>query len=291
MISRPLIHAACVVAYALGAVPAGAQDVPSELVRGITVRLTTGSVVETGTVPIRRDKGGDSVTSPQETSRQAAAGSKTMTANRGHRKWQVSADLGLGHSSASATLENAFRAARFDDTLYSIIGSAPSPNSTSPIYRTVEIDRTLGRRWSVAALYSLARYGGATGYSSPADQFLDLVHESTTVGALVSLASRAGQVGIGPAWRSVTVRNLDDFTGAGESRNRHQPAFIARGKGTFPSNTRFFLDLRAEYSFAGSMIVGPLTPPALSGKTPLTLPATAVSFNVWFIAVGPGVRF
>ncbi len=127
------------------------------------------------------------------------------------RRWSVIVDL-LGAASAGPArdLEDSMRSAHFDDTLAGFSGPISSPTSGRDCQVVLflgcggdlpafEVDRRLKRGpWSIAVLFTRTPVGEVRGYHAPF-QFLNLEHRVDSLGALLSLGNRGGQIGIGPA--------------------------------------------------------------------------------------------
>jgi len=236
----------------------------------------------------------------------AAAASRSQTApaqTPEPGRWSISVDL-LGFFSAggAAELEDAMRSAHFGDTIPRFIfGPTPTPFSGTScqgfLLRScgaglpaLEVARELKNPWSIAGAFSRTVIATTSGYHDAGAQFLDVDHRVDSVGALLSIGNRAGQIGIGPALHVVHISESVPVTETEAWTNHTKLGFLARARATVPARSRIFLDLRAEYHFTGQVTIGPYMP-AGSGGSPATFPSTPVAFNYWFGAAGAGVRF
>ena len=205
------------------------------------------------------------------------------------------------------------RAAHLDDTDTGWFGPFPHPSSRWSCQAVlvvsacgekrlppIEIDRRLGRRWSVAVAASRAPQGTTDGYRTAVDgpQALTVEHQVASLGALASIGGRTAQIGLGPALHRARTRTAG-LGGGVESpwTERSKLGLVARGRLMVPARWRLFLDLRAEYHLVGRIPVGPYrSSPALSlgpanDGNAVTLPSTPARFDYWMIGMGPGVRF
>ena len=195
------------------------------------------------------------------------------------------------------------RSAHFGDTIpgFLIFGPSPRPFSVTScqgfLLRSCgaglpafEVARQLKNPWSIAGAFSRTVIATTHGYHDAGGQFLDLGHRVDSVGALLSIGNRAGQIGIGPALHIVHTGEDVDLPQTEVWINHTKLGFMARARATVPARSRIFLDLRAEYHFTGQVTIGPYMPAGYGGS-PATFPSTPVTFNYWFGAAGAGVRF
>ena len=144
---------------------------------------------------------------------------------------------------------------------------------------------TFGLRasWSVHSL------GTTHGYRDP---FMYMfVRGQVKAASLVGFVSPNGtlRLGAGPAVYLVRFIRYDSPSRGDNNSGGTNVGLVFDVGLTVPRNTRFFLDLGAQYRFVGTGRIGPFEETSSDGSTTITLGGQA-SFNHGMISVGIGMR-
>jgi hypothetical protein len=118
------------------------------------------------------------------------------------------------------------------------------------------------------------------------DGSLRLSHAVQTVAAIATLEALEDghlQLGLGPALHTISTNGSNT-----QSQGATRLGLVFDAGLQFPSNSRFFVDLRAQYRWVGSVDIGPYT--ASGFNDPAVLPEASFSFNHTWLGVGFGVR-
>lgn len=204
--------------------------------------------------------------------------------------WSVSV-LGAGAVGGGARgLEKAMRATGFDKNsgCFLFCGSGDNtghPHSSVGSGWLIDVHRGFRSRKKMGFLVS--KTGGETfGYDG--SQFLFIRHTVMTYATVFSLqAFPALRIGLGPALHRVGSQKSSGL----DTKIRHQSrlGLVADLAVVFPADTRFFLDVRAQYRLVGSADVGPFEEEGFDQVS--SFPASRVGFNHGFFGAGFGVRF
>jgi hypothetical protein len=201
------------------------------------------------------------------------------------RRWSVILDWGGTKGGPGGDIEDAMRTVGLDQAF----GTTTYPRSQSGDESRflVEAQCRIREPWSVGVLLGRSMSGSTTG-SGPGLALLNVNYGVTSYAAMLSAGPPSIQIGLGPALHR--ARSRPGIVGDGQPWSDHwKVGFIAQAQAMAPARSRIFLGLTAQYSFVGSVVVGPYTAPGLG--PPVTFPPTSVQYNHWFIGFGPGVRF
>jgi hypothetical protein len=211
------------------------------------------------------------------------------------RRWTVAIDLGQTSSGPADGLEDAMRNARLGDTCQCLNVLVPNPSSSIGLGASGFPAQLIGRyavtrAWSVAMVFGDAPLGTTRGHRAPL-QFLTVDYGVTTVAAVVSAIIGPVEIGAGPAvYRVRAAGGGDEVLPPPTSITRL--GGLAHVRAGFPRRTRVFVDLTFSYRMVGRVAIGPFaTSTGLFSAPPVILPSTSVSYNHWFAAIGPGLRF
>ena len=141
-------------------------------------------------------------------------------------------------------------------------------------------------RWGIELQYGYSSTGETVGNAGGFGALLILDHGVRTLAALGTLEEGPLQLGLGPAL--YVVRVVDEPQGIGGATDVSKLGVVVEAGFQHPRNSRFFVDLRAQYRWVGSVTIGPYTASLFDESA--VLPVCAVSFiHAWF-GIGVGFR-
>lgn len=206
------------------------------------------------------------------------------------RTWTVSA-IGAGAvGGARRGLEDAMKASGFGKSsgcflFCSRAETIAHPHSSGGGGWLLDVHRDVRPYGKVGFL--LSRTGGeALGYNGRT--YLFIRHSVTTYAPVFSLqVSPALRLGLGPALHRIATQQTS--AAGGPARHQTRVGIVADLALAFPTYTRFYLELRAQYRRVGSVEIGPFEE---QGSSPDSFfPASRVGFDHGFIGAGVGARF
>jgi hypothetical protein len=228
-----------------------------------------------------------------------AAQEPSFLGPRPDRKWEGSAVVGTTSSGPASDLEDAMRAAHFDENRGSCVFGLCFPGVNHPFSRTgfgeIGFPWTVsGRRW-LSSWYGVGLSGGFSeigttfGQRRDSGEFLFLQYSVATVAPLLIIRPAHWlHTGIGPAFLISTFTTASTSS-PDQAQTRRSAGLLWEAGIALPPRSRVFGEVLVQYRHVGRVDVGPFD--ATNPPTTATLPITNVQMNHWFLGVGTGVRF
>lgn len=203
------------------------------------------------------------------------------------KRFSIALYAGAAVGGPAAGLESEMRAAGLDKTTQCWLfceGPIHHPKSYAPgMGSMIALKYRFRPRLAVQLLYGSSSTGQTIGASGGFGGILILDHGVRTLAGLATFEEGPLQLGLGPALYG--VRAVDLPVGGGEATKL---GLMADAGLQFPHNSRFFVDLRAQYRWVGSVSIGPYQVSAFDEET--VLPECSPSFNHLWFSVGFGFR-
>jgi hypothetical protein len=219
---------------------------------------------------------------------------------RPDQKWAVSAVVGTTSSGPAGDLEDAMRAAGFDENRGSCIFGLCFPGANHPFSRTgfgeigfpwtISAHRWLSSWYGVGVSGGFAGIGTTMGQRRDSGEYLDVQYSVATVAPLFMLRPAHGlHTGIGPAFFTTTFTTGPTAANQYQTQTKRTGGLLWEAGVTVPPRSRVFGEFLVQYRHVGRVSAGPFD--ATNGFSTSTLPGTNVQMNHWFLGVGAGLRF
>lgn len=214
--------------------------------------------------------------------------------SRPTRRWSVVASsVANWGGGLIADLETAMIAAGLDDDSACWLfctGTIAHPKSHRPSMGSkFAVSYNFTPAFGLRASWSVHSLGTTHGYRDPFTYMF--VRGQVKAASLVAYVSPNGtlRLGAGPAVYLVRFIRYDSPSRGDTSSGGTNVGLVFDVGLTVPRNTRFFLDLGAQYRVVGTGQIGPFETTSLDGSTMTTLDGQA-SFNHGVLSVGVGMR-
>jgi len=204
------------------------------------------------------------------------------------KRFSISGYAGALFGGPSGDLEGEMRTAGFDKTTpcwFFCEGAIRHPKSYAPgLAGMLALKYRLRPRLAVQLLYASTSTGETIGAAGGTfGGLLILSHGVSTLAAVVSLQEGPLLLGFGPALCMLSASDTHGETGEATKLGLVFDAGLQ-----FPRNSRFFVDLRAQYRWVGSASFGPYTASGFDDSA--VLPESSLSFNHAWFGLGFGIR-
>jgi opacity protein-like surface antigen len=205
------------------------------------------------------------------------------------KRFSLSFYVGAAKGGPNGEIESAMRANGFDASTACWLfcsGTLAHPKSYAPEADggMIVAKYRLRHRFAIQLVYGDNGTGQVIGAAGSWSTLI-VDHGVTTVASIVSFEEGPLQLGLGPALYRVRVS--DDPGGNRAVASTTRLGLLADAGVQLPWNSRFFVDLRAQYRLVGSTSFGPVET-GLFDET--SFPGMTVSFNHAYIAIGFGFR-
>jgi hypothetical protein len=204
------------------------------------------------------------------------------------KRFSISGYFGGTSGGPAGDLEAEMRTAGFDKTTQCWMfceGSIHHPKTyASGTSSMVALKYRLRQRLAVQLLYGGTSTGETIGAAGGTFGGLLILHHGvTTLATVATLQEGPLLLGLGPALYMLRVSDTHGETGEATKLGLVFDAGLQ-----FPHNSRFFVDLRAQYRWVGSASIGPYA--ASSFDDAAVLPEFSPSFNHAWFGLGFGFR-
>ncbi len=218
---------------------------------------------------------------------------------RPDRRWAASVVVGTTSSGPASDLEDAMRAARFDENRGACIFGLCFPGTNHPFSKTgfgqsgfpwaISAHRWLSSWYGAGLSAGFTDIGTTSGQRRDSGEYLNLQYRVATVAPLLMLRPAPGlHTGIGPALFTTTFTTGPAPAALYQTQTRSAGLLWEAGV-TVPPRSRVFGEFLVQYRHVGRVGAGPFD--VTNGFTTSTLPSANVQMNHWFLGVGAGVRF
>jgi len=209
------------------------------------------------------------------------------------KRLSISVYGGAAIGGTAGALESDMRAAGLDKTTppYCFLGMCnndyiPHPETQAGASSMLALKYRLRPQWAIQLQYGSASTGRTIGNAGGFGALLVLDHGVRTLAALATFEEGPLQLGLGPALH--VVRVVDEPQQTGGATEVSKLGLVVDAGLQFPRNSRFFVDLRAQYRWVGSATVGPYTASIFDESA--VLPESSLSFNHAWFGIGVGFR-
>ncbi len=204
------------------------------------------------------------------------------------KRFSISGYSGAPIGGPSGDLEAEMRTAGFDKTTqcwFFCEGAIRHPKSYAPgTSGMLALKYRLRRRLAVQLLYASTSTGETIGAAGGTfGGLLILRHGVNTLAAVATLQEGPLLLGLGPALYMLSASDTHGETGEATKLGLVFDAGLQ-----FPHNSRFFVDLRAQYRWVGSASFGPYTASGFDDSA--VLPEFSLNFNHAWFGLGFGIR-
>lgn len=216
------------------------------------------------------------------------------------RRWALSASFVVGPSVPAQDMHAAFIKEGFDGVAvfsgFSLFGSGfgagevkyPVSTKGGTSSGSIELSYLFSQHFRASLMAFTAEKGWSNGYRSYHE--LGFHYSSKSYAQVFSFQDSLFRIGVGPLLYDISTITTQSLFQYREDRTRKRHVGLLFDFGLFvPRQSRFFLELKAQYRLLPSLKIGPCDLGTFQGDD-IFFPETRVSPNRWQLGLGLGVR-